>query len=414
MTNDSRHLDYRRSSDGRIVLRAVILRDGRKVQSQQPRVSEDNCGDLGAEFDASWIRSVNCPSFRARSLSRAVRIADMFSGCGAMTLGAVEACRALGLIPDPVFAMDQDPAAIKIYSRNFPSAHCVTGKIEKLLTSRLGSKISSNERQLHKNIAKPDVLLGGPPCQGHSDLNNHSRRHDPKNALMLRMARFAEIFEPEHIIIENVPGVLHDHGRVVERTRHDLERLGYFTDCRVVDLSRLGIPQTRRRFILVASTSRFEIDSLLKSHYCTERSLRWAISDLLRLDSPSFIDQPSSISKDNAKRIDYLFKNRIYDLPDKQRPDCHRTKKHTYRSIYGRLHWDKPAQTITTGFGSMGQGRFVHPSRRRTLTPHEAARIQFIPDFFSFEGVCRRRAAEMIGNAVPPKLVYALALEMMR
>jgi DNA (cytosine-5)-methyltransferase 1 len=414
MTDNDKHLNYRRSSDGKKILREIILRDGRTVQSQQPRISKDSCDDLAAEFEASWIRSVNCPTFRARSFSRAMKIADMFSGCGAMTLGAVEACRALGLIAGPVFAMDQDPTAIKTYSRNFPSAHCVTGNIEKLLSLPLGSKISSSERQLRRHVAKPDILLGGPPCQGHSDLNNHSRRHDPKNALMLTMTRFAEIFEPEHIIIENVPGVLHDYGRVVDRTRRALERLGYFTDCSVVNLSRLGIPQTRRRFILVASTSEIQIDALLKTHYCEKRSLRWAISDLLKPDSPSSFDEPSNISKDNAERIAYLFKNKIYDLPDKRRPNCHRTKEHTYKSIYGRLHWDKPAQTITTGFTSMGQGRFVHPSRRRTLTPHEAARIQFIPDFFSFEGIGRRKTVEMIGNAVPPKLICALALELMR
>jgi DNA (cytosine-5)-methyltransferase 1 len=79
------------------------------------------------------------------------------------------------------------------------------------------------------------------------------------------------------------------------------------------------------------------------------------------------------------------------------------------------MYWEKPAQTITSGFTSMGQGRFVHPKEQRTLTPHEAARLQFIPDFFRFdESIGRTALAEMIGNAVPPKLTYVIGLELLR
>ncbi len=116
-----------------------------------------------------------------------------------------------------------------------------------------------------------------------------------------------------------------------------------------------------------------------------------------------------------ATRIRFLFRHGRYDLPNHQRPPCHRGNNHTYKSVYGRLHWGKPAQTITSGFTCMGQGRFVHPSAKRTLTPHEAARLQFIPDFFSLgDHVGIAALAEMIGNAVPPKLTYVIALELVR
>ena len=75
------------------------------------------------------------------------------------------------------------------------------------------------------------------------------------------------------------------------------------------------------------------------------------------------------------------------------------------------MYWDKPAPTITGGFGSNGQGRFVHPLRRRTLTPHEAARLQFFPDYFDFGNVKRRELQQIIGNAVPSKAGYAIGLE---
>ncbi len=77
--------------------------------------------------------------------------------------------------------------------------------------------------------------------------------------------------------------------------------------------------------------------------------------------------------------------------------------------MYGRLRWDEPSQTITSGFGSMGQGRFVHPLVRRTLTPHEAARLQFLPDFIDFSAVkFRTHLATMIGNAAPPILTISV------
>ena len=112
----------------------------------------------------------------------------------------------------------------------------------------------------------------------------------------------------------------------------------------------------------------------------------------------------SAASPENAQRMEWLIDNNRFDLPNEMRPDCHHDD-HSYRSMYGRLDWDQPAQTITTGYGSMGQGRYMHPSRPRTLTPHEAARLQTFPDFFEFgDDQPRKTWAHVIGNAVPPLL----------
>jgi len=112
--------------------------------------------------------------------------------------------------------------------------------------------------------------------------------------------------------------------------------------------------------------------------------------------------------------MQYLLTTGNFDLPDERRPPCHRGGGHSYKSMYGRLSWDMPAQTVTRGFGSPGQGRFIHPARPRTITPHEAARLQFFPDFFDFSSVSKRtELATMIGNAVPMKLSYVFALEML-
>ncbi len=109
-----------------------------------------------------------------------------------------------------------------------------------------------------------------------------------------------------------------------------------------------------------------------------------------------------------------MFDHDLFDLPNELRPPCHRNKSHTYNSIYGRLKWDNAAQTLTSGFYSTSMGRYVHPSELRTLTAHEAARIQGFPDFYSFDEAKKRtNLAKILGNAVPPKLSYACFMELL-
>jgi DNA (cytosine-5)-methyltransferase 1 len=135
------------------------------------------------------------------------------------------------------------------------------------------------------------------------------------------------------------------------------------------------------------------------------------IRDLSDVYGSGVFDTSATHSAENRRRIAYLFDRGVYDLPDSQRPDCHRLHPHSYKAVYGRMRGDQPSPTITSGFGSTGQGRFVHPHEARTLTPHEAARLQGFPDWFTF-GACNRRRAlqEMIGNAVPAQLGYLATL----
>ena len=140
-----------------------------------------------------------------------------------------------------------------------------------------------------------------------------------------------------------------------------------------------------------------------------------AIGDIGVRPGSGLYDTAAQHSAVNERRIDFLFNNQLWELPNEQRPDCHRLKPHSYVSVYGRMHGDRPAPTITSGFGSTGQGRFVHPEERRTLTPHEAARLQGFPDWFTFSGVSKRGALQkMIGNAVPSRLAYAAVAGLLR
>ena len=404
--------NYNRSSNGRIV-RGIVKADGTRVTSSIRSHRESGSEDLGADYDREWLRSERAPRTRVLGALKPLRIADLFSGCGAMTLGLVEACRAIRKRAQPVLAADCDPTALAVYSANFPGATVESRPLETVLDSDPGERLSQSEVKLKELVGDVDILVGGPPCQGHSDLNNRTRRSDPKNALMLRMARCAEVLEPTHIVVENVPAVVHDRGRVVDLMAKTLSGAGYSVDYGFVDLVEIGVPQRRRRFVLLASRNQVDLSSSLQAFIVPGRTVRWAIEDLGGVETEREFDTASVASPANVRRMEYLFKNELFDLPDEQRPPCHRDKKHSYKSVYGRLSWDEPAQTITTGFGSMGQGRFVHPTERRTLTPHEAARIQMFPDYFDFGETSRTALAKLIGNAVPPKLTYVLGLALL-
>jgi DNA (cytosine-5)-methyltransferase 1 len=329
-------------------------------------------------------------------------------------LGVAEAARRLGFGLEVPLAVDLDPDAAAVYRDNFPSANVREQPIEELFDGRLGAEPSPGERMIATEVGRVEVLVGGPPCQGHSDLNNHTRRSDDRNGLYARMARAAQVLKPALVIIENVPMVTRDVERVLDVATQGLRSAGYEVADRVVDLTRLGVPQRRRRHVLVA-TDRSAPDPAtfvdVLGPRCERhpvRSIRWAISDLVDPRPDGIFNSASMPSRDNMKRMRWLFDHEEYDLPNRLRPPCHHSA-HSYVSMYGRLDWSEPAQTVTTGFGSMGQGRYVHPARQRTLTPHEAARLQMLPDFWDFAAARSRGSlARLIGNTVPPPLATAI------
>lgn len=236
------------------------------------------------------------------------------------------------------------------------------------------------------------------------------------------MARAAEVLRPSAVVIENVLSVVNDKQQVVSRAIVHLKKLGYDVATSPIDLLKLGVAQTRKRHILLAIREDalpfgFSAGDLLKieDHRVTPHDLRWAIGDLLDVRPKSFFDEAAVPNADNQRRMKYLFDNDEYNLPNEERPECHQGN-HNYTSMYGRLWWDRPSQTITSGFATMGRGRFVHPGVPRCLTAHEAARIQGFPDYFKFVDervkpryeLTRTEVQVIIGNAVPPPLTEAL------
>ena len=336
-----------------------------------------------------------------RNLCKNCRVVDLFCGCGGISVGLREACYALG--------MD-----CRCYEKNFPGSDVRNIDISNLFSIDFGSPLTNDELLLKKKTGKVDILVGGPPCQGHSDLNNYTRRNDPKNKLYLYMLRAAEVFLPKCVVIENVMGAAHDKNHVVQTVEAHLGDIGYKVQLGSVYMPDIGVPQTRRRLLVVATRKDWlGFNALVEKYAMPMRDLRWAIEDLMSVTHDSLVDKIALPSKDNLKRMKYLFNHGLYDLPNSERPPCHRDGKSSYDSIYGRLHWDRPSQTVTTGFQCMSMGRYVHPEECRTLTGHEAARLQFFPDYFDFSPALKRTSlATVIGNAVPPKLPYLLGVEL--
>ena len=372
----------------------------------------NSASDAYSAFWGAWLRGPRPPEAVG---AQEIRTVDLFAGCGGLTLGVEEACRAVGLASRCALAVDTNEQAMAVFEANLLPERSHLGGIEDLVDGNLGAPATRRERRLIEDLGPVTMAVGGPPCQGHSDLNNHTRRRDPKNALYLRMARFVEVIGPEHVIIENVPGVVHDRGLVVSRTRDLLSENGYAVSDGVLSTDRLGWAQRRRRHVLIASRVAHDLDvSTIEERYGRAAlPVSWALGAPPAGEGVQHT--PARHSATNLARIAYLFQNDLYELPDGQRPDCHRLRAHTYRSVYGRMRWDEPAPTITSGFGSTGQGRFVHPREQRTLTPREAARVQGLPDWFDFSMISLRGALqEMIGNAVPSRLAYVAALELLR
>lgn len=234
---------------------------------------------------------------------------------------------------------------------------------------------------------------------------------------MLAMPAVAVALDINAVIIENVPNVVNDQGNVVERTIELFHSHGYHVDSGVVSARNLGWPQTRKRFFIVARRDRepIPLSQVVEALQMPPKDLAWIINDLIdRVVDGDLMHSTPTLSKENEERVEWLFKNKQYDLENHMRPKCHQDG-HTYPSVYGRMKWNEPAPTITGGFQTPGRGRFIHPRKRRVLTPHEAARIQGFPDWFDFaepsgESLSRAMLGKWIGDAVPSIMGAAAAV----
>jgi len=324
---------------------------------------------------------------------------DLFAGAGGMTLGFEREGFSSQL------AVELDSVAARTYEKNFGGA-VLAEPIEEV------------------DLFPPaDVIIGGPPCQGFSPLG---RDRDPRsrsllNRLWREYVRALRQARPQVFVIENVPEFVRSEQfeAFLRTSRRDPALRSYQIEYRVLNAANYGVPQRRRRGIVIASrigppiwpesTHGPEATLLGVRQYATVRE---AIGDLPL--EPNGMNwhvgrNPRAMSieryravPEGGNRFD-LARNR----PDLL-PECWRRKKTGTTDVFGRLWWDRPAFTIRTEFFKPEKGRYLHPEAHRPITHREAARLQSFPDDFVFEG-SKIEVARQIGNAVPPLLAQAIA-----
>lgn len=405
--------------DGHEIQREVVA--GNRTGSSSVAVWKESSSQCAA--DHLWWQSVLRGAQVHGEISGSIRCIDLFSGVGGLTLGARMAAEALELKSIPALAIDTDMDALRIYGSNFATTATVNANMASMIdyhvygrgsTARLAYSPEILEPLLDVHAGSTDLLLAGPPCQGHSSLNNHTRRQDPRNQLYVAAAVSAIALSAQMVVIENVPEVARDKTGVVETAQTLLKDAGYYVSDGLLKASDLGGAQTRRRHFTIATMKHHvPIREVGMSMTKPPLTLQEVIGDLEGIGSSSFMDEIPRLSDENRQRIDFLFDKHLHELPNPVRPDSHKGG-HSYPSVYGRLHWDRPAPTITTGFMTPGRGRYVHPSERRVITPREAARIQGFPDTFRFCSgssiPSRKLLAKWIGDAVPTQLGYVAVL----
>jgi len=348
---------------------------------------------------------------------------DLFCGGGGMSLGVQNAAKFFGYNPRLACAVDLDENALKLVQAHFKPLIARAKSVEDLMKYAIDlsgnsdqyiSKPQILDTQLAQFKGRIDLLIGGPPCQGHSNLNNKTRRFDPRNLLYLAMPSMAIALDIPKIIIENVQTITKAKENVVKITKSLLKAYGYSVEEKVIDCSLIGVAQTRQRHFLVARKgTQPNLGKMLNSFKSDPLSFDEVCGTLPSLPAGDWgiVNDTAKMSDANSDRINYLHDNNIFDLPNHERPVCHQEGT-SYSSVYGRINGSLPMTTITTGFASPGRGRYVHPHERRCLSIREAGRIQGFPDWYWRDvqslGVKRGHLHKVVGDAVPSLVAYPI------
>jgi DNA (cytosine-5)-methyltransferase 1 len=328
---------------------------------------------------------------------------DLFSGCGGLSLGLKKAGFKV------LAAVELDELAAETYSKNLRKTHVLRTDIRRISPSALMKLCGLKQGEL-------DLLAGCPPCQGFSTLrtlNGHTDIDEPMNDLVFQFRRFARALLPKTIMMENVPGLAKD-ARLKQFCR-SLRKLGYSMKFDVLDAADFGVPQRRRRMILIASRLG-DVEFAPKLRRPT--TVRDAIGGLVtpgNADDPLHVRGPKRTDKIEAliRKIPRNGGSRT-SLRARDQLPCHR-KTDGFKDIYGRMAWDRPAPTITGGCINPSKGRFLHPVAHRAITLREAALLQGFPARYRFPLSSGAYAvAQLIGNAFPPAFAACHARKLAR
>lgn len=352
---------------------------------------------------------------------------DLFSGAGGLSAGIEGAGWVVAA------SVDHDPRALETHRHNFPGL---------ALDLDLGETSARDTFVRLFDGIEVDLVAGGPPCQPFSRAGSSKIRslveagvrdeHDHRRELWSGFLDVALRLKPRAILMENVPDMgLTDDFRVIRIMVDRLEEAGYATQVKLVDAWRFGVPQIRKRLILLARNDDHGFGWPAEQE--TPTTLRHSISDLpdlsgdtgarevayvppsdpsafcqrMRLGATAGVLQDHMtrpVREDDLEIFKLMTSKTLYsDVPENLR----RYKVDSFDDKYKRLGWDGLSRSITAHIAKDGYW-YIHPSQHRTLTVREAARIQTFPDHFRFAGT-RSDAFRLIGNAVPPMLSEAAA-----
>jgi len=336
---------------------------------------------------------------------------DLFSGGGGLTLGLKQA----GFIVSA--AVEYDKHASATYSANHPETILYTKDIRCITGKELLSTSPTNQI---------DLIAACPPCQSFSSLTSKYKNKDSRDELINEFARLVREIMPKTIMMENVPGLTKKGAHLFDPVITEFEKLGYKITYEVLDVADYGVPQRRRRLVVLGSlnnkiimpkpTNREVTDGTLPS-WATVRATIGNFPEPMKLADTRAIGGPKKLAWNVVRNLAPQNVARLMvikagasrtSLPKSLRPDCHKNNT-GFSNVYGRMSWDKPAPTITGGCTTLSKGRFGHPSELRTISVREAAALQSFPENYIFDTDFMDKACTIIGNALPPKFAKIMA-----
>ncbi len=332
---------------------------------------------------------------------------DLFCGAGGLTHGLIKAGVSV------CAGIDNSESCEFPYSKNNVGA---------LFIAKDVALVTASELQGLWGDSKIRLLAGCAPCQPFSTYSQkRTAEDDSRYPLMKEFIRLIEETTPEYVTMENVPNVLKKD--IFQTFLGRLHTLGYKTSYSIVRCENVGVPQSRKRLVLLASSFGKQPPQIRTTK--NVKTVRSAFKNLRKIaagetDATDSLHRCASLSPKNLKRIRQSKPGGTWkDWPKSLMLECHkRTSGSGYTPVYGRLEWDKPAPTITTQCYNYGSGRFGHPEENRPISLREAALLQGFPPEYEFEKLplqtSIRDIAKMIGNAVPVGLGRAVGLALMR
>ena len=329
---------------------------------------------------------------------------DFFCGAGGLTRGLLDA----GI--QVVAGVDNDPRVRATFEKNNVPSSFVCEDIRNV-------DIIGLRAQKGITGALPVLYSACTPCQPFSTLNSKPKTDDKRRNLLLDFAEVVDQAPPDYLIIENVPGLRNATGREVFRKfEATLLRQGFRSDAAMLDAKDFGVPQTRKRFVLIASrhgqphlpapTAKGEFatvaDAIRKfpvlDHGARDDQYKNHIARKLPSHHLRIVE---AVPSDGGSRADVQDTSILLK--------CHQKNPKAHRDVFGRMAWDQPAPTLTCRCTDVYCGRFIHPEQDRGISVREAAAIQTFEDDYGFFGGSILEQARQIGNAVPVRLARQLA-----